>query len=147
MPSSTDLLDANVWLALTAEAHSCHAQARAYWQDAAAETAGFCRITQLALLRHLTNKAIMGAHVLTPAAAWKKCGVLLTLPEVDFLTEPPGLSDQLGEFCNLGRTSPNLWIDAYLASFARCAALRLVTFDQGFTRFADVDCLVLETEG
>ena len=37
----------------------------------------------------------------------------------------------------------NLWTDAYLAAFAKCAELRLVTFDKGFTRFPGLDALIL----
>ena len=145
MPSSGDLLDANVWLALTAEAH-IHPRQRAekYWYGEAAPLSAFCGVTQLALLRHLTNKSVMGKHVLTPAAVWQKCREFLALPEVRLLTEPAGLDEGLGKSCNLGRTSPNLWADAYLAAFASRGGLRLVSFDQSFTRFAGLDLLVLE---
>ena len=143
MPSSTDLLDANVWLALAAEAHAYHDRAEAYWENEAASTSAFCRTTQLAFLRHLTNKAIMGDQALGPAAAWKKLQEFLALPEVTCLPEPAGLDERLAEFCNLGRTSPNLWTDAYLAAFAKCAGLRMVTFDRGFARFKALDLLIL----
>ncbi len=146
MPSSTDLLDANVWLALAAEAHTHHYRSQTYWEKEAAPVAGFCRVTLLAFLRHLTNKAIMDVHVLSPAAAWKKRGEFLALPEVQFLAEPPGLDDQLANYSNLGRTSPNLWTDAYLAAFAATAQLRLVTFDRGFSRFDRLELLVLEPQ-
>jgi predicted nucleic acid-binding protein len=56
LPSSADLLDANVWLALAAEAHVHHETATHYWEAAAAPTVAFCRITQMAFLRLLTNK-------------------------------------------------------------------------------------------
>ena len=72
MPSSGDLLDANVWLALALEAHTHHERARTYWEQEAAPVAAFCRVTQMAFLRLLTNAAVMGAQVLTPAAAWAK---------------------------------------------------------------------------
>lgn len=141
-------LDANVWLALAAEAHTHHERAKAYWQKEAAPAAAFCRVTELAFLRHLTNKAIMGEQVLTPAAAWKKRTEFLALPEVQRLAEPAGLDAQLAKFCDWGRTSPNLWTDAYLAAFAKCAGLRLVTFDRGFARFIGLNLLVLrETPG
>jgi toxin-antitoxin system PIN domain toxin len=143
LPSSGDLLDANVWLALAAEAHTHHRWARAYWQDEAAPLAAFCRVTQLAFLRHLTNKSVMGGQTLTPAAAWRKCAEFLALPEVRLIAEPAGLDEQLGKFCDLGRTSPNLWTDTYLAAFASCAGLRLVSFDQGFSKFAGLDSLIL----
>lgn len=144
MPSSIDLLDANVWLALAAEAHAHHDRAEAYWENEAVSTSAFCRLTQLALLRHLTNKAIMGDPALGPSAAWKKLQEFMALPEVKCLAEPEGLDERLGDFCNLGRTSPNLWTDAYLAAFAKCAGLRLVTFDHGFSRFEALELLILE---
>jgi toxin-antitoxin system PIN domain toxin len=143
LPSSADLLDANVWLALAAEAHTHHRRAEAYWRNEAAPLAAFCRVTQLAFLRHLTNKSIMGKQTLTPTAAWKKCVEFLALPEVGLVAEPAGLDEQLKRFCDLGRTSPNLWTDAYLAAFAKCAGLRLVSFDQGFSKFAGPDLLIL----
>jgi toxin-antitoxin system PIN domain toxin len=143
LPSSADLLDANVWLALAAEAHTHHRRAEAYWQNQAAPLAAFCRVTQLAFLRHLTNKSVMGSQALAPGAAWKKCAEFLALPEVELIAEPAGLDAQLGKFCDLARSSPNLWTDAYLAAFAACAGLRLVSFDQGFSKFAGLDLLIL----
>ena len=144
MPSSVDLLDANVWLALAAEAHTHHQRAQVYWNEEASETAAFCRVTQLAFLRHLTNKVIMGEHCLTPRAAWNRCADFLSLPEIRLLQEPPGISEQLGRYCNLGRTSPNLWTDAYLAAFAKSAELRIVSFDQGFSAFTGLEVLTLK---
>ncbi len=144
MPSSSDLLDANVWLALAAEAHTHHERAKAYWQTEAAAVAAFCRVTELAFLRHLTNRAIMGAQVLAPSEAWKKLTQFLALPEVQRLAEPTALDEQLAKYCDLGRTSPNLWTDAYLAAFAKSGGLRLVTFDCGFARFSGLGVLVLQ---
>ena len=147
MPSFTDLLDVNVWLALAAEAHAHHPRAQAYWEREAASRSAFCRVTELAFLRHLTNKSIMGDQMLSPSAAWKKLQEFLALSEVTSLAEPVGLDEWLGDFCNLGRTSPNLWTDAYLASFAKGAGLRLVTFDHGFSRFQGLELLILRAEG
>jgi len=143
LPSSTDLLDANVWLALAVEAHTHHDRAKEYWHKEAAPVLALCRITQLAFLRHLTNKSIMGRQRLTPLAAWAKGAEFLGLPEVKLLSEPAGLDDQLRRFCQAGPTSPNWWTDAYLAAFAKCAGLRLATFDQGFSKFVGVDVLIL----
>jgi uncharacterized protein len=147
LPSSTDLLDANVWLALAAQAHVHHDRAQAYWAKEAAPKSAFCRLTQLAFLRHLTNKTIMGDQTLSPSAAWKKLGQFLALPEVEWLAEPAGLDARLEDFCGLGRTSPNLWTDAYLAAFAQCARLRLVTFDHGFSQFKGLELLILKPDG
>lgn len=144
MRSSTDLLDANVWLALSVEAHSHHRRAKEYWQEEAAPVVAFCRMTHLAFLRHLTNTAVMGRQRLTPAAAWKKGTEFLALAEVKLLPEPSGLDEQLGTFCKAGPSSPNWWTDAYLAAFAKCAGLRLTTFDQGFSRFDGLEVLILK---
>jgi uncharacterized protein len=143
LPSSVDLLDANVWLALAAEAHTHHRRAELYWRNEAAPLVVFCRVTQLAFLRHLTNKSIMGRQTLTPAEAWKKCAEFLALPEIELIAEPTALDQHLQKFCDLGRTSPNLWTDAYLAAFAKCAGLRLVTFDRGFSKFSGVEELLI----
>ena len=143
MANSVDLLDANVWLALAAEAHSHHGSAKAYWEGRAAPVAAFCRITQMTFLRLLTNKTVMRAQVLSPSAAWRKFAEFLALPEVQLLSEPHGLEEAWESFSNTGRLSPNLWTDAYLAAFAKCAGLRLVTFDKGFSRFESLDCLIL----
>jgi len=86
----------------------------------------------------------MGEHVLTPHGAWKKCKEFLALPEVEFLSEPPELNEQLENYSNLGRASPNLWTDAYLASFAKCGGLRLVSFDLGFRIFPGLDVLIFD---
>ena len=147
LPSTTDLLDDNVWLALAAEAHAHHPRAQAYWEREAASRSAFCRVTELAFLRHLTNPAVMGDQMLSPSAAWGKLQEFRALPEVRFLAEPAGLDELLRDFCNLGRTSPNLWTDAYLAAFAKGARLRMVTFDQGFARFKGLELLILKAKG
>jgi toxin-antitoxin system PIN domain toxin len=143
VPSSVDLLDANVWLSLAVEAHTHHRQAEAYWDDQAAPTTAFCRVTQLAFLRLLTNKTVMGSQVLAPSVAWSKLSEFLALPEVRRLEEPLGLDGTWARFAGSGRSSPNLWTDAYLAAFAASGGLRLVSFDKGFSRFEGLDCLIL----
>ena len=143
MPKSADLLDANVWLALAAEAHVHHWTATSYWERRAAPVSAFCRVTQMAFLRLLTNKTVMGAHVLTPPAAWTTLREFLMLPEVELLSEPHGVQERWETYSNAGRLSPNLWTDAYLAAFATCSGLRMVTFDKGYSRFDGLDSLIL----
>jgi uncharacterized protein len=147
LPSFTDLLDVNVWLALAVEAHAHHHRAQAYWEGEAAPQSAFCRVTELAFLRHLTNQAVMGDQMLRPSAACGKLQEFRALPEVKFLAEPIGLDELLRGFCNLSRALPNLWTDAYLAAFAKGAGLRMVTFDQGFARFKGLELLILKAEG
>jgi predicted nucleic acid-binding protein len=59
--SGISLVDANVWLAIALDGHVHHAAALAWFDGQAEGTCAFCRITQLAFLRHLTNPKIMGA--------------------------------------------------------------------------------------
>jgi hypothetical protein len=143
MTGSAGFLDANVWLALTVEAHTHHGRAKAYWEAEAAPSVVFCRVTQMALLRLLTNRSVMAAQVLSPAAAWAKCAELLAPPEVRLAAEPVAVEGTWKRHCATSRTSPNLWTDAYLAAFASTAGMRLVTFDKGFSKFDGLDCLFL----
>jgi toxin-antitoxin system PIN domain toxin len=136
-------LDANVWLALAAEAHTHHRRAKEYWEHEAAPIAGFCRVTQMALLRLLTNKTVMGPQVQSPSAAWTKSAEFMSLPEVVLFAEPVGLEEAWQRYATVGRLPPNLWTDAYLAAFAHSGGLRLVTFDAGFSKFKGLDCLTL----
>ena len=39
--------------------------------------------------------------------------------------------------------SHGVWTDAYLAAFAITSQAQLITFDQGFSRYAGLDLLVL----
>lgn len=58
----------------------------------------------------------------------------MKLPDVDLL-KPLALRDT---------ASPKLWMDAWLAAFAICAGLQLVTFDRGFAQFAGLELLLLD---
>ena len=145
MPSSADLLDVNVWLALAVEAHTHHGRARRYWEQEAAPIAVFCRVTQMAFLRLLTNRAVLGSQVLSPSQAWAKTTDFLRLPEVELFDEPLGLEDAWERFATAGKSSPNLWTDAYLAAFSARAGLRLVSFDKAFSIFDGLDALTLES--
>ena len=52
----TYLPDVNVWIALAADKHIHHSVARSWFTKVQDEKLAFCRITQLAFLRLLTNK-------------------------------------------------------------------------------------------
>ena len=64
-----DLLDASVWLPLSAPEPVHYPRARRYWDEESASELAFCRVTALALLRYLTNARILGADALDGAAA------------------------------------------------------------------------------
>ncbi|HMD95745.1 MAG TPA: hypothetical protein VKM93_00225 [Terriglobia bacterium] len=90
-----DLLDASVWLPLSAPDHAHYLRARRYWDDEAASELAFCRITALALLRLLTNPRILGEAALNGGAAWRALETWLALPKITLLGEPAGLDELL----------------------------------------------------
>ncbi len=51
-------------------------------------------------------------------------------PSLTFLTQSRGFS-------------PNVWSDAYLAAFAVVGGYEVVTFDRGFTQFANLKVTIL----
>ena len=54
------LPDVNVWIALAAEGHVHHLPARKWFAAQPTASVAFCRITQMGLLRLLTNSNVMG---------------------------------------------------------------------------------------
>lgn len=142
----SDLLDANVWVALVAADHIHHERALRYWQEESAETVAFCRVTALAFLRLVTNAHVMQHAVLTSTEAWALWQEWLRLPEVSFLNEPVGLDEQLGQFSRMMSIRPKLWTDAYLAAFAIVGAHRIVTLDGDFEKFSGLNLLLLQSE-
>jgi predicted nucleic acid-binding protein len=71
MPTSKSYLpDVNCWLAAATRRHRHHPQAKS-WLDAVAAPLVFCRVTQMAFLRLVTNPKVMGADILTRNALGK----------------------------------------------------------------------------
>ena len=138
-----DLLDASVWLSLSVPDHVHHTRARRYWEREAADRVVFCRLTALALLRHLSNPRVLGKAALTGDAAWHALQRWLALPETALLPEPPGVDELLGAWSAELTLRAGDWTDAYLAAFARAAGCRLVAFDGDFHRYPGVMLLHL----
>ncbi len=140
------LADVNVWLATVVEAHPDHERAIRWWKEdvlPAGSTVAFCRVTQLGLLRLLSNEAVMGSARRTPAEAWHDYEQLLSQPPVSFLSEPERLEERLRAYTRERESSASLWTDAYLAAFAREAGVRLATFDRGFRRFEELSLTLI----
>lgn len=138
-----DLLDASVWLPLSAPDHQHYKRARRYWDQESGDTLAFCRVTALGLLRHLTNPKIMGESVLEGAAAWDALGTWLSVPGVVMLGEPEGLDEFMGLWSREVDLRGGDWTDAYLAAFAAAGGCRLVAFDRDFLQFPGIDFLHL----
>ncbi len=139
-----DLVDTSVWVPLSAPDHVHYARARRYWDDEASEELAFCRVTALALLRHLTNPHIMGAAVLDGAAAWRALATWLAVPRVRMLAEPAGLDEWLNRWSESLDLRGGVWTDAYLAAFAAASGCRLVAFDGDFRRYPGIQFLHLK---
>jgi len=140
-----DLLDASVWLPLSAPDHAHYLRARRYWDDEAASELAFCRITALALLRLLTNPKILGEATLDGGAAWRALETWLALPQITLLGEPAGLDELLGQWAGQLDLRAGKWTDAYLAAFAAASDCRLVAFDSDFHRYPGVEFLHLRS--
>ena len=104
----------------------------------------FCRITQMALLRLMSNAAVMGTDVRTRRQAWDLVHTLQSDPRVTFLAEPQGIELLWIAFSKRDDKSHLLWTDDYLAAFAQVAGAELVTLDGGMgARYPSVQILVL----
>ncbi len=138
-----DLLDASVWLALSAQDHVHHRRAVQYWNEEAADELAFCRVTALALLRHLTSPRILGEAALDGAAAWRALQTWLAVPRVTLLGEPATIDEWLGRWSGELDVRGGQWTDAYLAAFAAAGDCRLVAFDRDFYRYSGIEFLHL----
>jgi toxin-antitoxin system PIN domain toxin len=136
------LADANFWLALAAEGHRHHQIAAAWFSSLQGGRVYFCRITQMAMLRLLTNPKVVDGQPLTPSEAWILYRALLADPKVGFLPDQTGL-EPLWEQLLVHRRSGSDWTDAYLAALAQTGQLHFVTFDAGFRRFANLHLTLL----
>lgn len=132
------LADVNVWIATLHEGHVHHAAAVAWWRSSVVPSGGsvhFCRITQLGLLRLLSNERVMGPSRQTPDRAWDTYRQLLAQSPVEFADEPPGTEALFADLTRGRAVSTGIWTDAYLAAFSRAGELTLVSFDRGFRTF------------
>ena len=130
------LVDANVWVPILLGSHPHHAKATAWWDKVAPGEATWCRFTQDAVLRLLTNTHVMAGAPLTPDAAWIVWQQLALDVRTTFRVGEPIGVDSLWQNNVRGRTTtPKLWTDAYLAALAEASHIEMVTFDKGFQHF------------
>lgn len=127
------LLDVNVWLAASWVRHRHHEIAKR-WVDQEEDELAFCRVTQMALLRLITNPAITGRDVLSRREAWDVVDQLIADSRVRVLPEPETLVPLLKAFSKKDDHDHLLWTDDYLAAFAQAIDADLVTLDRVFRR-------------
>jgi toxin-antitoxin system PIN domain toxin len=130
--------DANVWLAAVWARHSHHRAAK-NWMDAEQGDIAFCRVTQMALLRLLTNPAVTKRDALSRREAWVVFEKLIGDPRIRLMGEPQGLESLWSVFSKRDDKSHLLWTDDYMAAFAQAADAEFVTFDRALaSRYASV---------
>jgi toxin-antitoxin system PIN domain toxin len=133
--SGIRLVDANVWLALVFSDHVHHRASRSWFDNVGEREALFCRVVQMALLRHLTNQAVMGDFALSQKEAWKCYDSISRDDRVAFSDEPPDIEDVWRRLTSSRYQRHRFWTDAYLAAFAICAQLPFSTLDRGFRQY------------
>jgi len=137
------LVDVNVWLALLVRQHEHHSLANQWFDALPAGEAGVCRLVQLALIRLLANRSVMGAYAVSAAVAWGLVERLLQDERIELLAEPAEIDSVLPSLLNYPIPTGKLVSDAYLAAFAICASRQLVTLDRGFRQFRGLNVQLL----
>jgi len=139
-----DLLDANVWLPLSAPEHPRHDRALRFWETEGSGDYLLCRMTSQALLRLLTERRVLGERALSGGRAWRGLQTWLANPHVRYGDEPAGLDEVLGGWGTELDVRGKDWTDAYLAAFATASGARLISFDADFARYPGLSWLHLE---
>ena len=138
------LPDVNIWIALAAEGHVHHVPAREWFVAQPDASVAFCRITQMGLLRLLTNSNVMEGLR----------GLSFRLGDLRAVAcrSTAGLRYRVGPSrCRLAPTHDPGWrwaeflTDPYLAAFAEANSYSLVTFDRGFERWPALNLTLLSS--
>lgn len=125
------LLDVNVWLAAAWAGHAAHDRVRV-WFDAQDDDLAFCRVTEMSLLRLVSNPAVTGEDALNRRQAWDLLLALQDDPRVRFLQEPRGVAPVWMTVSKRPDRSHQLWTDDYLAAVAQVLPATLVTLERKF---------------
>jgi|SRR6266545_2943018 len=128
------LPDVNLWIAAASDRHEHHAVAR-QWFDSVSGPVCFCRLTQMAFLRLLTNPKVMSEDILSPAEAIAVYRQLFSDERVRFEAEPLNLEDAWVSLMSMHSARGSTWTDAYLAAFAMEAKFHLISLDRGMRRW------------
>ena len=126
------LVDVGVWLAAVWGRH-IHHPVTADWFGKQADDILFCRVTQMGLLRLLSNPAIMGDDAVDRSQAWRTFDQLRADERVLWADEPAELDAVWRAISARDDKSHKLWTDDYLAAFAQASEATLVTLDRKMT--------------
>jgi hypothetical protein len=122
------LVDVGVWLAATWGRHARHHIAR-QWFDEQSDDLLLCRVTQMSLLRLISNPAIMGEDAVTRSEAWRIIDQFWSDNRVLWAEEPDHLEAVFRAISAQNDKSHKLWADDYLAAFAQASGASLATLD------------------
>jgi toxin-antitoxin system PIN domain toxin len=121
------LLDVGVWLAAAWGGHVQHPVVAAWFEE---QSRGLvlCRVTQMRLLRLLSNPAVMGSDVIERSGAWNVVDEFRGDSRVVW-AEPPHLEPVWRALSARDDSGHKLWTDDYLAAFAQAGGFALATLD------------------
>lgn len=131
--------DVNVWIALSDTKHIHNLPSLNWLKQLPSEVRVlFLRYTQIALLRLLTNRTVMGAATQTLEEAWGVYDYWVRDPRIDLCQEPRGLDEALRETTMPFAAKPaSKWVgDCYLLACAGASGATLVTFDRDLLALA-----------
>lgn len=123
------LLDVGVWLAAAWGRH-VHSRLAADWLDRQEDNLALCRVTQMSLLRLLSNPAVMGQDVVSRSEAWRVIDLIRADERVLWAEEPAQLEAVWRAISARDENSHKLWTDDYLAAFAQAGNATLATLDR-----------------
>lgn len=146
------LIDTTVWVALSWGRHPHSSTAHRWLRDLpkASVRLLFCRVTQLGLLRLLTNELVMGQSVFSIEEALDGLDRWREDPRVEFMGEPLG-TEKAFRHATAGsakKSATKVIMDAYLAGFAGSERATLVTLDKALSKLghrAGTTVLLLST--
>ena len=137
-------VDANVWIPILVENHAHHKRAWQWWTTIADREAVWCRMTQMSVLRLLTNSIVMHGTPLSLAESWSVWQRVEQDPRTSFYdVEPAGIAGGWSARIQGRATTPNLWMDAYLAALAELSGFGFATFDKGFRQMGLTNLVLL----
>jgi toxin-antitoxin system PIN domain toxin len=122
------LVDVGVWLSAIWGRHAQHPIAQK-WFDGQSDDLILCRVTQMSVLRLVSNRAIMGEDVVTRSEAWKIIDQLWSDTRVLWAEEPSHLEAVFRAISAQNNDSHKLWTHDYLAAFAQASGASLATLD------------------
>jgi len=128
------LPDVNVWVAFAIDRHQHHPVAKRWFEEAASDGLAFCRVTELGLLRLLTNSKVMDGAPLSAAEAWGIRDQFGRDHRTFVLQEGEDFIKHWRQTAIAGTVGPNFWTDAYLISLCAATGCTLVTFDRALAK-------------